>query len=88
MLSHMISYDLIKRKSYPELIEALEQYSYWHCLGSTWIIKTDKSAFEVATELLQHIDDDDKLIVVTLTGQAAWTQSFEKECQDWLNNNL
>ncbi len=88
MLSHMVSYDLIKRKNYPELIQALEGFDYWHCLGSTWIIKTDKSAYEVATELMNHIDADDKLIAVTLNGQAAWTPSFDAECQSWLQNNL
>ena len=88
MPSHMVSYDLIKRKDYPELIDALEQYSYWHCLGSTWIVKSDKTAFQLATELLQHIDADDKLIVVTLAGQAAWTRSFPQNCQDWLQNTL
>lgn len=88
MLSHMVSYDLIKRKNYPELIQALEGFNYWHCLGSTWIIKSDKTAMALATELLQHIDSDDKLIVVTLTGQGAWTQSFSTQCKDWLQNNL
>ena len=88
MLSHMVSYDLIKRKNYPELIKALEAFNYWHCLGSTWIIKSDKTAMNIATELMQHIDGDDKLIVVTLTGQGAWTPSFSQECRDWLHTNL
>jgi hypothetical protein len=88
MLSHLVSYDLIKRKNYPELIEALKRFPYWHCLGSTWTVKTDQTSFQLATELLQHIDADDKLIVVTLTGQAAWTRSFPRNCQDWLQTEL
>lgn len=90
MLSHMVSYDLIKRKNYPELIKALEAFDYWHCLGSTWIIKSNKTAMALAEELAQHIDSDDKLIVVTLAGQGqgAWTISFSQECKDWLSNNL
>lgn len=86
--SHMISYDLIKRKNYPELIAALEAYPYWHCLGSTWIIKTDESCKAVRDSLLAHIDEDDKLLVVKLTGEAAWTTSFDSSCQSWLRDEL
>lgn len=86
--SHMVSYDLIKRKNYPELIKQLESYPYWHCLGSTWIVKSELTAMQLCTQLLAHIDADDKLIVVTLSGQGAWTRSFDQGCQDWLRNNL
>jgi hypothetical protein len=89
MAVHMVSYDLIKRKDYQELFAALGSYSpSWHCLGSTWIIKTNKTATQVRDHLIQHIDSDDRLIVTALTGEAAWTTSFSKECQDWLRTNL
>lgn len=88
MAAHMVSYDLIRRKDYPELFEALQKFDYWHCLGSTWIIKSDKTAKQLADDLVQHMDADDKLIVATLTGSTAWTKSFSQQCQDWLRNNL
>ncbi len=88
MSSFLVSYDLIKRKNYPELINALKQFNYWHCLGSTWIIKSDLTSVEIRNNLSNHIDNDDKLIVLSLTGEAAWTISFSQECQDWLRNNL
>ena len=88
MKSYMVSYDLIKRKDYPELWKALQAYNYWHCLGSTWIIKSDETANQICTNLLNHIDGDDKLIVNLLQREASWTQSFDKQCQDWLMNNL
>lgn len=90
MAIYLIGYDLIKRKDYPELFEAIEGLAsdYWHCLDSTWIVVTDMTHGAVRDELRRHIDSDDKLLVVTLTKGAAWTTSFPKECQDWLRKYL
>ena len=86
--NHLITYDLIKHKDYPELIGALQQYNYWHCLGSVWIVKSDATSEAIANALLPHVDADDKLIVCKLTGEAAWTKSFPENCKKWLNENL
>lgn len=89
MNSYLVTYDLIKRKNYPELIKILEGFTTrWHCLGSVWIIKTTLTAAQLRDALIKHIDDDDKLIVILLQRESAWTLSFSKECQDWLRNNL
>lgn len=86
--THLVTYDLIKRKNYPELIKELEKFPYWHCLGSVWIVKSDLKCSEIRDRLLSHIDSDDKLIVLKLTGEGAWTKSFDAECQQWLRDNL
>lgn len=86
--SYLVTYDLVKRKDYPDLIGALQKYPYWHCLGSVWIIKSDNTSVQIRDQLLPHIDADDKLIVLKLTGEAAWTLSFPANCQEWLRNNL
>lgn len=89
MKSYMVSYDLIKRKDYPDLWKALDAYgSTWHCLGSTWIIKSDETAAQIRDKLKAHIDGDDKLIVNLLQREAAWTISFSQKCKDWLMKNL
>lgn len=87
MASYLVTYDLIKRKNYPELIAALEKYPYWHCLGSSWIVKSDASSSAIRDNLKQHTDEDDKLLVVKLTGEGAW-RGFDKICSQWLLNNL
>lgn len=90
MNSILVTYDLIKRKDYPELYKALDSYnSTWHCLDSVWIIKTEKTAADVAKELAAHIDNDDKLITFGVSNlSASWTVSFSQTCKDWLKNNL
>lgn len=90
MAVYPIGYDLIKRKDYPELYEAINGLAddYWHCLDSTWIVVSKMSHGEVRVELRLHIDADDKLIVVTLQKGAAWTISFPSNCQEWLKRYL
>lgn len=56
--NYMISYDLIKRKDYPELIKAikaLSSVSAWHCLASTWIVKVDRSSKNVSAEIRDEL---------------------------------
>jgi hypothetical protein len=42
---------------------------------------------QVRDYLVQHIDDNDQLIVADLGGNAAW-QGFNEECSKWITNNL
>ena len=85
----MVSYDLIKRKDYPELWDALKAYKiYAHLLGSTWIIVSQKSAMDICTALLQHIDADDKIIVTEITSNSAWSMSFSEAIRKWLRQVL
>jgi hypothetical protein len=89
MKSYLVTYDLIKRKDYPDLYKALNAYgTTWHCLDSVWIIKSDETATQIFDTLRTHIDNDDKLIVILLQREAKWTGSFSKNCQDWLQKNL
>lgn len=89
MAVYMIGYDLNRPgQNYPDLIDALKTYSTrWHCLDSTWLVKTTKSAEQIRDELTPHIDTGDELLVATLTGESAW-HGFDKNCADWLRNQL
>lgn len=90
MKSYLIGYDLIKpHKDYPELISEIKRLgTWWHCLDSTWIVKSNATATAIRDLLRKHIDSDDKLLVAELTGGAAWTTSFGDECSNWLKTNL
>jgi len=86
----MVGYDLIKPgKDYSDLIGAIKNVSqdWWHCLDSTWIIKTNNTAEQVRNLLLDHIDGNDGLLVATLSAPGAWAH-FSQECSDWLRSNL
>lgn len=85
----LVTYDLRKRKDYPELFKALNTYpTRWHCLDSVWLLVTPKTAAQVRDHLIQHIDSDDLLFVTRLGQGAGWTLSFSEECREWLKKHL
>lgn len=90
MASYMIGYDLNRPgQDYKDLIEEIKKVGsdWWHCLDSTWIVKTDKTATQIRDRLKPHIDRNDELLVAKLTGEAAWT-GFDDDCSNWLLKNL
>jgi hypothetical protein len=91
MANILIGYDLNKAgKDYNNLISAIKGLStdWWHCLDSTWIIKTQLSTVQVRDALASHIDGNDELLVVDITGDAAAWTGFDTNCSNWLKNNL
>jgi hypothetical protein len=89
MSTHLIGYDLDKPgQDYTDLEKAIKELgTWWHCLDSTWIVKSDLTDTQILNKLKVQIDSNDKLLVVTLTGSAAWI-NFEQACSDWLTTNL
>jgi hypothetical protein len=85
----LISYDLSQPgQDYSELHEAIQALgSWWHCLESVWIVTTAQSSSAVLDALLQHLDQNDKLVVLELQGDWA-SYNLSKQCVDWLNSNL
>lgn len=89
MTVQMISYDLRKPgRNYDELYNAIKAIgTWWHCLESVWLVKTNSSSGDVRTHLQQFIDANDDLVVFGLNGNWA-TYGLSDECNNWLRNNL
>lgn len=89
MSTFIISYDLkTPGKNYDDLIKAIESYgTWWHHFGSTWCIVTEKTAAQVRDHLKQHMDNNDKLLVVKSGGEGAWF-GFNDKGSQWLKDNL
>ncbi len=89
MKSYLIGYDLNKQgQNYDVLIDKIKSIgNWWHCLDSTWIVKTDSTAIQIRDFLKQFIDNNDELLVVHLSREAAWT-GFSENCSKWLTENL
>lgn len=86
----LIGYDLKRPgQNYTNLINALKAYStWWHGLDSTWMVRTTSTAGQVRDVLLHHIDQNDRLFVVDITGKAAAWYGFDKTANDWLLQSL
>ena len=88
--TYLIGYDLNRPgQNYPELFDAIKRIggNWWHCLDSTWIVKSDSTAVAIRDALSPHVDASDEVLVVRLTGESAW-RGFDKECGDWLHANI
>jgi hypothetical protein len=85
----MIGYDLNRpHQDYKDLIDAIKNLgTWWHCLDSTWLIKTNQSAEQIRNGLKAHIDSNDELLVASLSGESAWA-GFDDKCSEWLRNNI
>lgn len=74
MKKYLISYDLDKPgQDYPRIIKELERLGAIRILYSEWIWKATWTAVQVRDHLKSFIDSNDMLLVVALTGEAAWT---------------
>lgn len=74
MAVYLISYDLDKPgQDYPRLITELERLGAVKVLYSEWMFRSTSSAKEIRDWLKSFIDSNDMLLVVALTGEAAWT---------------
>jgi hypothetical protein len=74
MKTYLISYDLDKPgQNYDELIARLKAVGAVKILYSEWVLRTTASAVAVRDDLKRFTDNNDMLLVVGLTGEAAWT---------------
>jgi hypothetical protein len=89
MKTLLVGYDLNSPgQDYTDLTEHLKTYeNWWHHLDSTWVIRTSRSTTEVRDAIRQHLDANDELLVVELTGVGAWA-GFNAKGSQWLLDNL
>lgn len=77
MPAYLVSYDLInppKDPDYTPIIKRLKEWGAKRVLYSEWALRTDATAAQLRDDLMQHIDSNDSLLVLKLTGEAAWTK--------------
>lgn len=80
----MITYDLNKPgQEYANLFAAIQQCGESnHCLKSVWLLQTRMSVGQVQQILRRHMDSNDFLLVVDITGQSrdGW---MSRSVWDW-----
>lgn len=82
-----ITYDLIKRKDYPELWEALASLGAHKAMLSFYLVnlQTDNPQ-AVLDYLLPHVDADDRIMVVRFVGRPKYNIAL-KGTNDWVTAN-
>jgi hypothetical protein len=75
MPAYFITYDLLGRSSsdYEELYKAIKAYGTWaRITESSWAIVTDEDPTTVRNDLMQHMHEDDRLLVLKSGVASAW----------------
>jgi hypothetical protein len=90
MPAYVVDYDLQQPgQNYPRLSKAIENKygTHWHMLKSTWIVLSTESTKQIYEYLAPNIDQNDKLFVGRLSGEAAW-YGCSAEDTKWLQSVL
>ena len=88
MYCYIITLDLNnKENDYSELVKAIKKLGNCRkALNSCWIVETTVKSNDIARYLSNYIEDDDRLFVGKLSGEATWINVL---CEDeWLQDNL
>jgi hypothetical protein len=85
----LVGYDLNKQKDYPAIWAALQEMgTWWHHLDSTWLVRTEMTPVLLRNALREHIDGDDELLVIDVTGRSWAGRGFSARAYDWLKKYL
>ncbi len=90
MTTFLITYDPQDKEQCREtLFEAIRAlaHGHWHFLPSTWIIKCPGPATAIHEALLPLVHDEDRLLVLELTGSGS-CMGFSERGTKWLEANL
>jgi len=89
MATYMVAYDLsAEGQNYECLHKKLKSYgTHWHMQRSVWIVVADQTAAQIRDFLKSCLDNNDKLFVGRLTGEAAWI-GYEDKVSKWIKDCL
>lgn len=89
MTTYIVSYDLLNQgQNYQCITQKLKGYeTHWHIQGSVWIVETSDSAVQIRDYLMPCLDQNDKLLVARLEGEAAWS-GYADAGSKWLKARL
>ncbi len=88
----MISYDLgipETSEDYKTVIDYIKSHDSWaKPLKSQWLIKTSKSVSAVRDELQSMTDQNDRILVMNVTGDNWATSRIPSDITKWMKDNL
>lgn len=91
MSSYIITYDLRQTgRNYAGLYESIKGISgtWAHITESSWLVVADNlSSVAIRDSLGKALDNNYKLFVAKLSGEAAW-RGLSKSQTDWIKSNL
>lgn len=87
MANFVVTYDLVNRRDYQKIYDAMAEHDAVSLLESVWLISVNNTAAEVRDWLKSLTDNDDKLAVVQIRGGWA-TYKVDTKANNWLKEHL
>ncbi len=89
MKTYLISAELLPHRDESEIATAIEQLSpqTFKYQSAKWIIKHDGDAGSIHAELIPNLKNGEKLMVLGLSGEGAWT-GVTPSSDRWLHVHL
>jgi hypothetical protein len=86
----LVSYDLRgPGQDYSGLIKELKRKPpWWHHLKSTWIVSTDETPDQLYERLKEHLDKNDRILIIEITESASRQGLLSKRAWDWIRNTV
>lgn len=86
----LIGYDLNRPgQKYDDLIEFLKsEGTWWHCLDSTWLVRTPRTVTQMRDAIKQYVDANDEVLVLDVTGDSWATFGISDKGNTWLKQQL
>lgn len=86
---YLVTYDLNKSgQDYKALHEAIKSLgNWWHYLDSTWLVKSRLTVQQVTDHLTPRIDDNDRLLVLDVTG-VGYNGWLTQDAWKWIGENI
>jgi hypothetical protein len=86
----LVGYDLNRPgQDYEELFEFLKSRGTWcHPLDSTWLVVSPLASAQFRDEVKRHIDANDEVLVVNVTGDNWAAFGFTQKVNDWLQKHI
>ncbi|MFJ4174692.1 hypothetical protein [Microbacterium sp. NPDC089696] len=90
MAVHWVNYDLRKQgQDYTKLIDYLKSSGTWaKPLKSSFFVSTTLTASQLRDGILEHIDANDVVVVVDVTGDDWAAVGIPQEVADWMKDHL
>ena len=76
MSKFIVSYDLVKRKDYPQLWDEFKRLNGHKCLRSVYFVDCTATAQSLLDHLKGFVDGDDQLVVVEFDKRPATYRAF------------
>lgn len=91
----MIGFDLNREgANYARKNRQLHEYirssfdGWWNQLDSTYLVCTDRTPYDVTSELVTLLDNNDEILVARIGRDTAWGSGFSEEAKEWLRVHL